>query len=75
MVPRSTLARDSIKEHVFLAINKEVLMSFNFLVRERLLSNSPNAIISLQGTVIDWEEVLKYLVDLENFIDLLNLLG
>lgn len=69
------IAWDSIQEHAFLGINKEVLVPLYFLVGESFLGNSPNTIISLQGTVIDWEVTLKYLVDFENFMGLLNFLS
>ena len=71
----STIAWDSIQEHAFLGINKEVLVSLYFLVGKGLLGNSPYTILSLQGTVIDWEVKLKYLVDFENFMGLLNFLS
>jgi hypothetical protein len=74
-VARITIAWDSIQEHAFLEINKDVFVPLYFLVRESLLCNSPNTILSLQGTVIDWEVKLKYLVDFENFIGLLNYLS
>ena len=50
-------------------------MPLYFLVRESLLCNCPNTILSLQGTVIDWEVKLEYLVDFENFMGLLNFLS
>ena len=49
-------------------------MPLYFLVRESLLGNSPNTILSLQGTVMDWEVKLKYLVYFEYFEHLLDLL-
>jgi hypothetical protein len=58
-----------------LGIYKEVLMPLYFLVRKSFFGNGPNTILSLQGTVIDWEVILKYLVDFENFMGLLNFLS
>jgi hypothetical protein len=49
-------------------------VSIYFLVRESLFGYSPYSILSLQSTVIDLEDVFKYLVDFEHFMDLLDFL-